>query len=137
MQGSKIVTVLRPQDIRSDFPDFSGGVGTPYILFNSNTGEKWLLFTGWKDPVGLKREVAVALMEKDMSVDTKRIRKILSSDFMAGSYTMNAVRGVYNPVRDEFIVTVTQDDGAYVFWFDSDWNRVGFQCILGGVYDHG
>lgn len=137
MPGLKVMTVLRPQDIGKDFPDFSGGVGTPYILFNSNTGEKWLLFTGWKDPVGSKREAAVTLIEKDMSVDTRKIRKILSSDLIAGSYTMNAVRGVYNPVRDEFIVTVTQDDSAYVFWFDSDWNRIGFQRIMGGVYDHG
>lgn len=137
MQPGKIVPILRPQELRRDFPDFSGGVGTPYIVFNSLTGERWLLFTGWKDPVGLKREGAVAPIEKDLSVDVSKIKKILPSGMIPGTYTMNAVRGVYNPVRDEFIVTVTQDREAYIFWFDSSWNKLGFKRILEGVGDHG
>ncbi|MEM1582005.1 MAG: hypothetical protein QXK89_05795 [Candidatus Bathyarchaeia archaeon] len=137
MQFGKVIPVLRPQELKRDFPDFSGGVGTPYIIFNSLTGEKWLLFTGWKDPVGLKREGAVAPIEKDLSIDVNRIKKILPSGVIPGTYTMNAVRGIYNPVRDEFIVTVTQDREAYVFWFDSSWNKLGFKRILEGVGDHG
>ncbi|MEM2849816.1 MAG: hypothetical protein QXI36_06050 [Candidatus Bathyarchaeia archaeon] len=137
MHFGRVIPVVRPQELKENFPDFSGGVGTPYIVFNSSTGEKWLLFTGWRDPVGLKREGAVAPMERDLTVNVSRIKKILPSGMIPGTYTMNAVRGLYNPVREEFIVTVTQDSEAYVFWFDSNWNRLGFKRILEGVGDHG
>lgn len=137
MYFRNVVPVLRPQELRRDFPDFSGGVGTPYILFNSSTGEKWLLFTGWRDPVGLRREGAVVPIEKDLTVDVDKIKKILPSGMIPGNYTMNAVRGVYNPVREEFIVTVTQDSEAYIFWFDSNWSKLSFKRILEGVGDHG
>jgi|GEM_PF-689786 len=136
-RSGKVVPVLRPQELKNVFPDFSGGVGTPYVVFNSSTGEKWLLFTGWRDPVGLKREGAVAPIEKDLTVDAGRIKKILPSGMIPGNYTMNAVRGVYNPVREEFIVTVTQDSEAYIFRFDVNWNRLGFKRILENVGDHG
>ncbi|MEM2756563.1 MAG: hypothetical protein QXM89_04285, partial [Candidatus Bathyarchaeia archaeon] len=77
MNFKRVVPVLRPQELKRVFPDFSGGVGTPYIVFNSSTGERWLLFTGWRDLVGLKREGAVAPIEKDLTVDVDRIKKIL------------------------------------------------------------
>ena len=80
----KIVPILRPQEIKENFPDFSGGVGTPYMLFNSNTGAKWLLFTGWKR--ALKREGGVVPIEKDLTVDTTKIKKILPSDTIPGNH---------------------------------------------------
>ncbi|MCD6510294.1 MAG: hypothetical protein J7L11_07920 [Thermoprotei archaeon] len=133
----RIVPILRPQEAGKEIRDLSAGVGTPNVLFNSDTGERYLLFTGWRDLNGLKREGWIAPLEKDLSVDLTRARKILPSDLIPGDYTMNAVRGVYNPVRGQYIVTVTHDDKGFMFWFSSDWELMAHKQILSGIGDHG
>lgn len=40
---------------KSPFSDIKGGVGTPYVIYDSKRDKHWFLFTGWSDLKGLKR----------------------------------------------------------------------------------
>jgi hypothetical protein len=120
--------------------DIRGGVGTPYLIQDVKRDRVWLLFTGWKDPVGLKREGLVAEVDEDLNVSLRTARKILPSEFPTKvDYTHNAVRGIYNEARDEFLVTSTHGSKVLLFVFDPHWNLKGHREILdfGRVADPG
>ena len=126
---------IRPILIPSKLPvgDLKGGVGTPYIVYDVRRDRYWLLFTGWSDPTGLKREGFVAPIDEDLNVDLGQLKKILPTTLPEpADYTNNAVRGIYNEARDEFVVTSTHGKNAYIFVFDPEWNLKGYKVLLSG-----
>ncbi|ABW02213.1 hypothetical protein [Caldivirga maquilingensis] len=113
--------------------DLKGGVGTPYVIYDVRRDRYWLLFTGWSDPTGLKREGFVAPIDESLNVDLSQLKKILPSSFPEQvDYTNNAVRGIYNTARDEFYVTSTHGKDAYILVFDHDWNLKGYRKLIEG-----
>lgn len=133
-----VVKVLTPYDVKNE--EIKIGVGTPYIIHDIKRNKYWLLFTGWKDPNGLKREAFVAEIDEDLGVKEETIKKIVPKDFPETvDYTHNTVRGIYNPVRDEFYVTTSHGSKIYLFVFDPNWNLKGYKQLIdfGKVKDAG
>ena len=111
--------------------DLRGGVGTPYVVYDARRDKYWLLFTGWSDPTGLKREGFVAPIDEGLNVDLSGLRKILPSSFPEpADYTNNTVRGLYNEARDEFYVVSTHGKNAYFFVFNHDWELKGYKPLI-------
>ncbi|MBP1358159.1 MAG: hypothetical protein JZD40_06725, partial [Sulfolobus sp.] len=107
------------------------GVGTPNIIYDVKRDKNWLLFTGWKDPVGLKREGFVALIDESLNVNLSTIKKILPQDFPEkANYTNNVVRGLFNAVRDEFIVTTSHGNKIFLVTYDKDWNLKSYKELM-------
>jgi hypothetical protein len=130
-----MVPLIRPVLVPSRLPvgDLRGGVGTPYMVYDVRRDRYWLLFTGWSDPTGLKREGFVAPVDEGLNVDLSGLRKILPSTFPEpAEYTNNAIRGLYNEARDEFYVTSTHGKDAYIFVFDHEWVLKGYKVLVGG-----
>ena len=124
-----IKPVLLPQ--KSPVSEIKGGVGTPYVIYDGRRDKHWLLFTGWTDPSGSKREGFVAPIDESLNVDFSNVKKILPSNFPSEvNYTNNAVRGFYNEARDEFYVTSTHGDSAYFFVFDPEWKLKGYKLLI-------
>lgn len=118
---------------KQPLPDLRGGVGTPYIVYDARRDAYWFLFTGWSDPTGSKREGYAAPIDEALNVDLGKLRKILPSDFPApAGYTNNAVRGLYNEARDEFLVTSTHGEDAYIAAFGADWSLKGHKILIKG-----
>ncbi len=114
-----------------------GGVGTPNLVYDVRRDKHWLVFTGWDDPTGVRREVWVALVDSDLSVDRTSVKRVIPSSFPEKeSYTNNTVRAVYNAVRDQFIVTTTHGNSGYIYYFRPDWTMITFKKIIDGVGDH-
>ncbi|MDT7902881.1 MAG: hypothetical protein RQ838_02305, partial [Caldivirga sp.] len=69
--------LIRPVLVPSRLPvgDLRGGVGTPYMVYDVRRDRYWLLFTGWSDPTGLKREGFVAPVDEGLNVDLSGLRK--------------------------------------------------------------
>ncbi|WP_338604463.1 hypothetical protein V6M85_06490 [Sulfolobus tengchongensis] len=124
-----IKPIILPQ--KSPISDIKGGVGTPYVIYDAKRDKHWLLFTGWSDLTGLKREGFVAPIDNSLNIDFANVKKILPSDFpVKVNYSNNAVRGFYNEARDEFYVTSTHGDDAYLFIFDSEWKLRNYKILI-------
>ncbi|MCX8184041.1 MAG: hypothetical protein N3F08_06460, partial [Crenarchaeota archaeon] len=95
----RVYPLIVPSQYKNSIPDIGGGVGTPRMVYDPETGGWLLFFTGWRN--ANSREVYFAEVEKDMTVS--RIRKILSSP-----PTRDAVNAIYDPWRDGFIVLTTE-----------------------------
>ena len=128
-----MVPLIKPVLVPSRQPvgDLRGGVGTPYIAYDVKRNRYWLLFTGWSDPTGLKREGFVAPIDESLNVDLSQVRKILPSTFPEpAEYTNNTIRGLYNEAKDEFYVVSTHGKNSYIFVFDPDWNLKGYKPLI-------
>ncbi|ARM77075.1 hypothetical protein B6F84_04955 [Acidianus manzaensis] len=124
-----IKPILLPQKIQNN--EIKGGVGTPYIIYDVKRDKHWLLFTGWNDPIGLKREGFVAPIDDSMNVDLSALIKILPSDFPENvNYSNNAVRGFYNEAKDEFYITSSHGKNLYFLVFDSNWKLKGYKNLI-------
>ncbi|MGQ9597168.1 MAG: hypothetical protein ACUVQY_06705 [Thermoproteota archaeon] len=84
----KVYPLIIPSQYGKTVPDISGGVGTPRMVYDPETGGWLLFFTGWKN--ANSREVYVADVDGKMSVS--RIKKILASP-----PTRDAANVIYNP----------------------------------------
>ncbi|MCH4816185.1 MAG: hypothetical protein QXY87_11215 [Saccharolobus sp.] len=127
-EQSTIQPVILPQ--KSPVNEIKGGVGTPYIIYDVKRDKHWLLFTGWIDPMGLKREGFVMQIDRSLNVDYTTIKKILPYNFPSQvNYSNNAVRGFYNEARDEFYVTSTHGNDVYLFLFDPEWKLKGYKLL--------
>jgi len=135
--SDKVVSVIEPQSLRIE--DLKGGVGSPCTVYNPFKKQTYLLFTGWKDPNGSMREGWVAPIEKDLSIDWKEAVKILPFNIPRSDvkYTNNAVRGVFNPAKREYIVTVTTGNYGYLCYFDEDWKLKALRQVSTDLWDHG
>ncbi len=132
---ARIKKVLSPYQ---GIAELGGGVGTPNIVYDPRREKHWLVFTGWDDPTGSRREVWVAPVDSDLSVDRASVRKIIPSDFPEREgYTNNTVRAIYNAVRDQFVLTTTHGRSAYLYYFRPDWTMITYKKIIAdGVGDH-
>ncbi|MFQ1020764.1 hypothetical protein [Tardisphaera saccharovorans] len=114
-----------------------GGVGTPNVVYDVRRDKHWLVFTGWSDPTGMRREIWAAQMMKDLSLDRSTLKRVIPSEFPEReSYTNNTVRAIYNAVRDQFILTTTHGKGGYIYYFRPDWTLITYRKIVEGVGDH-
>ncbi|EZQ10032.1 hypothetical protein CM19_04665 [Candidatus Acidianus copahuensis] len=119
--ANKIFKVLFPWDLGIE--DTKIGVGSPCLVYDPRRDSVWMLFTGWKDPVGLKREVYIVKVDNSFNLEKNTLRKIISFDFPeVREYSHNTVRCIYNEVRDEFLVTTSHGEKIYLFVYDGNWN---------------
>jgi hypothetical protein len=126
----RIRKVLTPYEV-SYIKDISGGVGTPNIVYDVKRDIYYLLFTGWSDPIGLKREGFVVEIDRNFNIRWETLKKILSRDFPEPvNYTHNTIRGVYNPAVDEFIVTSSHENRIYIYKFDPDWRLKEYKLLF-------
>lgn len=134
----KATPILLPYG--SPVPDLKGGVATPNLVYDPVRDKKWMVFTGWSDPKGLKRECYVAAMDDAMNVDLKTCKKILPMNFpVETNYTNNTVRCAFNQARDEYYVTSSHGPKIILTVFDGRWERKGHKELLdfGKVKDAG
>jgi len=125
----EIRKVLIPYEV--GIRDISGGVGTPNVVYDVRRGIYYLLFTGWSDPVGLKREAFIVEVDRDFNIRWDTLKKILSRDFPEPvNYSHSVVRGVYNPVLDEFIVTSSHENRVYIYKFDPEWRLKEYRVLF-------
>jgi len=117
-----------PSQYRDSIPDIGGGVGTPRMVYDPETGGWLLFFTGWRN--ANSREVYVAEVEKDMAVG--RIRRILASP-----PTRDAVNVIYSPWVDGFIVLTTEGGPLHIRHFDKGLKELGSRKLLDGMQDSG
>jgi len=114
-----------------------GGVGTPNVVYDVRRDAHWLVFTGWDDPSGMRREVWTAKIDERLVVDKSTVKRIIPADFpVRQDYTNNTVRVIYNAVRDQFILTTTHGNAGYIYYFRPDWTMITYKKLVEGVGDH-
>jgi len=126
--AGRIYPWIIPSRWRDSVPDIAGGVGTPRMVYDPETGGWLLFFTGWRN--ANSREVFFAEVEKDMTVS--RVRRILSSP-----PTRDAVNAIYDPWRDGFIVLTTEGGPLLIRCFDKGLRELGSRKLLDGMQDSG
>jgi hypothetical protein len=126
--AGRIYPWIVPSQYKNSIPDIAGGVGTPRMVYDPETGGWVLFFTGWRN--ANSREVFFAEVEKDMTVN--RVRRILSSP-----PTRDAVNAIYDPWRDGFTVLTTEGGPLQIRFFDRGLRELGSRKLLEGMQDSG
>ncbi|MBO3798262.1 MAG: hypothetical protein QXU11_00185 [Thermoproteota archaeon] len=126
--AGRVYPLIVPSQYKDSIPDIGGGVGTPRMVYDPETGGWLLFFTGWRN--ANSREIYYAEVEKDMTLG--RIRKILPSP-----PTRDAVNVIYDPWRDGFIVLTTEGGPLQIRCFDRGLKELGSRRLLDGMQDSG
>jgi len=122
-----IRSILKP----TSGTDYSGGVGTPFLVEIQDEGiGPYLLFTGWKTTDGSSREVFIGEINEDFEVSN--IRKIIAAGVPNAQFiSHDAVHALYNPTDERWEVYTsskwTGDGGrdvACLFRFDKTFSTL-------------
>ena len=145
----EIIPIIEPY--RLPISDLRGGVGSPCIVYNPFEPSYYILFLGEKDPAQPMREVWVAPLEKDLTVDINNARRILRRTSvervlfkkteiqvpMKKELYISAVRGIFNVAKREYIVTFSIGKDGYILYFDEEWHLKAYRKIYDRAGDHG
>ncbi|RLF14534.1 MAG: hypothetical protein DRJ66_05860 [Thermoprotei archaeon] len=145
----EIVPVMEPYNLPK--PELRGDVGSPCIVYNPFEPCYYLLFLGEKDPAKPLREVWVAPMEKDLTVDLRNAKQLVKRATvkelslkgtpilvpMKRDLYLSAVRAVFNAAKREYIMTLSIGKHAYIFYFDEEWNLSSYHEVYSESGDHG
>jgi len=109
------------------------GVGSPFIVHDPDTYEKYMLFTAWTDVRGLARRVWVAPIDGDLVVDLKKAREI-ANPALFGVTGLNTAAAFWDDYNEEWVFSCTaygapKKSYAYFIFFDNGWNVRGTQVI--------
>jgi len=130
----RIVPILDPH--RLPIEDLRGNTASGCIVYNHPENEYFLLFNGEKPPRrGYRqlRELWVAPIHKDLSVDLRSAKKLVSQT----DVHLSAIRGVFNAARNEYIVTFSKGKIGYIHYYDEEWNLKASRQIYSKSGDHG
>ena len=132
--------------------DLRGNVGSPCIVYNPFEPCYYILFLGEKEPAQALREVWVAPIEKDLTIDLNNAKRLVQRDshIEAPSFKgtpilvplkrdarLSAIRGIFNATRREYILTLSIGKHTYVLYFDEDWNLKSYRKVYSNSGDHG
>ena len=143
---SKILTKLEMSKVMKN----CGGVGTPFIIHDPYTFERFMIFTAWPDDTGIYREIWVAPIDDNLKVNLNEAKQIVDPAIfeMPGLDTSNIA---WDSANDQWIITASGRTGkgtknlpkksySYFIFLDRNWNVMGKQIIdfennLDGVID--
>lgn len=124
----KVFPLIVPTLYKEKLPDIAGGVGTPRMVYDPETGEWLLFFTGWKN--AKLREVFVAEVDEDFSL--RNIKKVISSP-----PTRDAVNVIYNPWIDGFILLTTEEGTLWIRHLNKEFEEKTSKKLVEGMQDSG
>jgi len=124
----RVYPLIIPALFKERIPDLAGGVGTPRMVYDPETGGWKLFFTGWRN--ARLREVFVADVDKDFSLEN--IKKVVSSP-----PTRDAVNAIYNPWLDGFILLTTEGGPLWIRHLDRRLREKASKKLTEGMQDSG
>jgi len=124
----KVYPLIIPARYKEKIPDLAGGVGTPRMVYDPETGGWKLFFTGWKN--AKLREVFVADVNEDFSLEN--IKKLISSP-----PTRDAVNAIYNPWLDGFILLTTEGGPLWIRHLDRELKERRSKKLMERMQDSG
>ena len=113
-----------------DGTEYSGGVGTPFIVNHPYTDQNYFIFTGWTSYDGSGRSVFVSEIAPDLTLSN--IRMIVSAEF-PGDLTKGghlAAHAAWDEVHKQWLVLTSEDTPAET-WEDPLRTRTGIYRFNG------
>ncbi len=124
----RVYPLMAPATLRDELPDVAGGVGTPRMVYDPETGGWLLFFTGWRSADA--REVFVAEVDEGFSLSG--FRKVLSAP-----PNRDAVNAMYNPWLDGFTLLTTEAGLLWVRHLTRELREVASRKLADGMQDSG
>jgi len=123
-----ITPVIRPEIVGREISELKVGVGTPFVIEDPDTLEKYLLFTGWSREDGKERSIWVAEITSDFKV-TNYKRILTSADF--GVERLAAVHTFWDDYNEQWVITTStvNPNKAVVAFLDKEFNLVSTQDL--------
>ena len=124
----RVYPLIIPAQYKERIPDIAGGVGTPRMVYDPETGGWLLFFTGWRN--AKLREVFVTEVDEDFSL--KNIKKVISSP-----PTRDATNAIYNPWIDGFVLLTTEGGPLWIRHLNKKFKEKGSKRLVEGMQDSG
>ena len=129
--GPRVKPVLTRPMVRGTPLEGYVGFGTPRIVLHPDTREPYMVFTAWRDPQGLEREVWVTPTNRDLDLDLRSARRI-ATGADAGVKGLNTVDLVWDDGNEEWLIFSTRypvDRFATVVRTDRDFVVKGIELL--------